>query len=238
MLSVLSFCKNENTHRIIEKSCRNEVAIRTDDYVEFLQLYSKEELKKVHLSDTKVDIVYFEIDNSDDVELLKQMRSEDSNFVLMLMTSPGISPLMYLKPGISPQMLVLVPFHYEEFEGSNKELFDSVFSQFDETDKSAFFTVKTSDGKIAVPYEKITLFEASNKKVYLRVGKEEYEFYGSIENITQMVPDYFVRCHRSFLINIRKVTKLSLTEGVIEMTMNTSVPLSRSYKKAVKEKFG
>ena len=70
------------------------------------------------------------------------------------------------------------------------------------------------------------------------MGKEEYEFYGSIENIMQMVPDYFVRCHRSFLINIKKVRKLSLSEGVIEMTMNTAVPLSRSYKKAVKEKLG
>ncbi len=88
------------------------------------------------------------------------------------------------------------------------------------------------------PYDKILFFEANNKKINLRAGNEEYDFYDSIENISHTLPDYFVRCHRAYLVNAKKIRKVKLSDGLIEMGNGVIVPLSRTYKQNVKEWMG
>ena len=49
------------------------------------------------------------------------------------------------------------------------------------------------------------------------------------------LPGFFCRCHRSYIINMRKVTAVKASLNLIEMQDEIQVPLSRSYKKAIKE---
>jgi DNA-binding LytR/AlgR family response regulator len=94
--------------------------------------------------------------------------------------------------------------------------------------------VNTRDGKTRIPYRKIAYFEASHKKINVRTGDQEFDFYDSIENLLYMVPDYFVRCHRSYLVNTKKIRKINLSEGLIEMDGGAVVLLSRTYKQDFK----
>ena len=68
-------------------------------------------------------------------------------------------------------------------------------------------------------------------------GQEEYEFYDTLENLMNHLPEYFVRCHRSYVCNFNRVKELRLTENNIILDDQSIVPLSRSYRNHVRSMF-
>ena len=72
--------------------------------------------------------------------------------------------------------------------------------------------------------------------MYARLSLEDRKsaVYDSIENLQTVVPDWFIRCHRSYLVNTRKIRKVKMSEGLIEMEGGAVVPLSRTYKQDLK----
>lgn len=81
----------------------------------------------------------------------------------------------------------------------------------------------------------IYYIEAREKKIFIRTKQEEYGFYDTIENMEKKLPENFLRCHRSYIVNMSKVTAVKLSQSLIEIQNELQVPLSRSYKKTVKE---
>ncbi len=236
MYSILSYCRDTEILKMIEASCKDLIAARSDESMEYFGMDSEDGVRNYRFDKHKIDLMYFELAESADLETLQEIRKNDRSFRLMLMTKPEISPIRYLRPSISPDILIMFPFTRQEFRLSNEELFDTLIESQD-TSEEDYFVAKTEDGREVIPYQKILLFEARNKKIYARVGNREYEFYDSIENIMQSVPDYFVRCHRSYIINRTKITRLMLSENLVELSSDVLVPLSRTYRKAVTLQF-
>lgn len=238
MITIISYNRVAKEQNIIEKGCRNETAKRTDDKLVFQKVSSFEGLDAEDVSNSLTDIIYYEIRDKADVERLRQLRQGDIKALLMLLTSSSLSPMQYLKPGISPDLLLLRPFGQADFDAVNAELFDALLSARDLPDAHDNFVLNSREGKMVIPYDRIIFFEACNKKINLRTGNEEFDFYDSIDNISRTLPDYFVRCHRAYLINAKKIRKVKLSEGLIEMGSGAVVPLSRTYKQDIKEWMG
>ena len=59
--------------------------------------------------------------------------------------------------------------------------------------------------------------------------------YETMEHLTERLPDYFVRCHRSFIVNRQRIRRVMLSKSLIELEQGIQLPLSRSYKPAFKE---
>jgi len=203
MIYVLSYNHIPDEQDIIQSGCCHEVARRSNDRLHFIKAVIGAELQG--LQERLIHIIYYEISGTADVEMLKTLRQLEPQAMLMLLTSPKISPMQYLKPGISPDMLLLRPFSQKDFDAVNREFLDAFFDSQQFPDPDEVFVVNVRNGKTAIPYSKILFFEASNKKINLRVGNEEYDFYDSLENIMQIAPAYFIRTHRAFLVNSRKI---------------------------------
>lgn len=234
MISVFSYNRILKEQNIIEKGCRFQIAKRSDDKLSFTRALSSEELSIICDKDTLTDIIYYEIKDKPDIDHLRQIRQKESSAILMLLSSPGISPIQYLKPGIAPDLLLLRPFVQDDFDAANTELFDAFWENMDIPDKDENFILSSREGKTLFPYNKILFFEASNKKINLRVGNKEYDFYDTIDNLMNTVPKYFMRSHRAYLVNGRKIRKISMSDGFIEMDNHVVVPLSRTFKQSFK----
>ena len=65
---------------------------------------------------------------------------------------------------------------------------------------------------------------------------EEYGCYETLDKVLQQLPDYFQRCHRSYVINMSHVKAVLFSQNKIEMTEGEEIPLSRSYRKQIKER--
>ena len=86
-----------------------------------------------------------------------------------------------------------------------------------------------------MPYESIRYFEARTKQVVLVTATREYPFYATLDKLQQTLPPQFLRCHRSFIVNIRYVLRAHYNENLLYLEGEEPIPLSRSYKAAVKE---
>ena len=95
--------------------------------------------------------------------------------------------------------------------------------------------IETREGKTYIPLSKIYYFEAREKKIYVRLKKQEFTFYDTIEHLEESLPEGFLRCHRSFIVSRSRVQKVMLSKNLIELEDGISLPLSRSYKPVFKE---
>ena len=59
-------------------------------------------------------------------------------------------------------------------------------------------------------------------------------FYDNLEHAARELGESFLRCHRSFLVNMDRIRKYSSNEIVLEGDI--TIPISRSYGKAVKQR--
>lgn len=181
-----------------------------------------------------LNLACIDVSNDASVSVAEWIRKNNSDTTIMIFAGTEVSPVKYMKPSIMAASLLLYPFSHEQLEKTVYDLFRYMRSRTADNQEDTF-VIKTKDARQHIPCEKIFYFEARNKKIYLNTSQREYGFYDTIDSLVEQLPSYFVRCHRGFLINKRKIKNVSLSQNIIELENDIVVPLSKSYKSVVKE---
>ena len=85
------------------------------------------------------------------------------------------------------------------------------------------------------PYSSVDYIEGSSSYVTYSTTSGKITTTGILKQVEETLnPSVFVRIHRSFIVNLNKIDRISSQEVVIR---NTELPLSRKYKKGVLEIF-
>lgn len=179
------------------------------------------------------DVVYLDVTMTDAISIAEKIRKENKNTIFLLIADTSISPVTYLKPSIQAASLLLRPFQNDQVETAVADTWNLYMEQ-NLSDEETIQAMNDEE-KIRIPYPKISYFESCNKRVCLTVENQTYSFSDTLGNIEKRLPDYFVRCHRSFIVNRRKIKEIYLSQGEIILEDDTSVPISRSYKPVIKE---
>lgn len=89
----------------------------------------------------------------------------------------------------------------------------------DRSGKKKLFQLKVGDTQQSLPIDDIIAFEASTSahRLILYTEDSELEFYGTMKNLEQRLPNFF-RSHKSYLINLNHVSQLKKQERVVEMS--------------------
>lgn len=97
----------------------------------------------------------------------------------------------------------------------------------------AYYSVKTNDKLHHIPVEDILYFETSTNKHRLIVytQQEMIEFPGSLNEVEKSLDKYFMRVHRSFLINCSRISKVHLSDNLVELVGGVQCPVARQHKK-------
>lgn len=166
-------------------------------------------------------------------QALLPARAACQDAFLLAIADQGTSPLLFLTPAIRPDSLVLRPVEPGEARRAATEMAADLLRQA--ADSSSVFTIHARDGSQNIPYSSISYFEARDRKLYLRLDRQEIGFAGTLEKLEKELPPNFCRTHRSFIVNADKIRQVQLTENLILLWNGLAVPLSRSYKTNVKE---
>ena len=69
------------------------------------------------------------------------------------------------------------------------------------------YTIETGGRKISIDYNDIFFFETSSNvhKIILHAKDRQIEFNGTMKELAGALDDNFVRCHRSFVVNKKKI---------------------------------
>lgn len=120
--------------------------------------------------------------------------------------------------------------------------FEKLSSVFIKSIESLYHTnsklLKITQGSkvISLPLSQFYYFEAYNRKVIAYTVNTTLEFYSRFSDIESNIKKYnFARCHRSYLVNVCKISELSSSK--ILLNNHIEIPIGKKYIKNVEDTF-
>lgn len=85
---------------------------------------------------------------------------------------------------------------------------------------------------IKLRFETINYMESAGRKIAIYSTSGNYETFSTMDDMMKQLPDYFFKCHRSYIVNLYKVT--SLNKNDLSVMEKYLIPLSRNLKDVIK----
>jgi two-component system, LytTR family, response regulator LytT len=98
--------------------------------------------------------------------------------------------------------------------------------------KKSFLEIMSNRKIARIPYNEIVYIESLSDYIRVNTINEKIISKEKISNLASRLPDFFIRIHRSFIINKDKIKSISYDEVVVE---NVYLNIGRSYRKVVKD---
>ncbi len=130
---------------------------------------------------------------------------------------------------------LLKPISFERFLKAVNKVFDSVSPQkrtpvYTDSNEEYHYVFVPSDKKnVKVCLEEILFIESKRDYILINTENKEVRTYQTITYMEEHLPgDQFLRVHRSFIINLKKIESWSNNE--IELR-DMTIPIGRTYKR-------
>ena len=232
MISILVYDQNKNEREILIHQTKESVAYCSDEMLNIKVAANEKQGQEYIRQNDVLDVAYMEVTNPGGINLTKHFREVYALSQIVLIADSSISPMEYMTPDIRAVSLLLRPFSIEQCKCVIRRFFQTFYNRQSEQQS---MVIENQQGKIIVPFSKIYYLEVRGKKVYIRLKEKEYSQYGTLDAIQRELPDEFMRCHRSFVVNTGYINRVKLSENMIYLENEMTVPLSRSYKQDIKQ---
>lgn len=233
MISAMIYNSKAEEKEKILYAIRRVAAFLTEEQWNIRYFDQLEEIEDFVKEGSLLDIVGYDVTSSGSIPFLEKLRIRYQESILFLIADASLSPMEYIRPTILASSLVLRPLTEEKLEAGIRELVETLLDRHPNQEET--FLIETREGRTYVPFSKIYYFEAREKKIYMRLKKQELTFYDTIEHLEERLPEMFLRCHRSFIVNRCRIQKVKLSKNLIELEQGIQLPLSRSFKPIFKE---
>ena len=236
MVTYLSFVEDNSENQWLKELVRDQAAVWTNEIWRYVLLDSLQKAEIYVKEEIPPDMVNWDITVPGALICLEKERHRFSKAFLIVVADMTMSPLCYLKPEIFPSALILKPLNKEQVRKTIEDALRVFSRHFEKSSEKDVFFVTTREETLYIPYDQITYMEAREKKLFIHRGMEEYGCYETLDKVLQQLPDDFQRCHRSYVVNMNYVKAVSFSQNKIEMAGGEEIPLSRSYRKQIKER--
>ena len=95
--------------------------------------------------------------------------------------------------------------------------------------------IRLDNDKTVIKENTIRFIKKDGMKVIFHTDTRDYETYSSFNKISDMLPYNFVRCHKSYIVNIAKITDIDMVENTISFSRNDKCYIGPKYKEKLME---
>ncbi len=179
------------------------------------------------------ELIFLDIDliTMNGMSLAKQLRKNGFTGYIIFITALT----EYVFEGYHVQALdyLLKPVDYDKLVACMKPVLKNI--------KQSQHIYETKKEIVKIPYNRILAFTSYRHYVDIIIypssekEKNNYRQKITIKSLEKQLPKEFVRCHRTIIININKVIKL--TNRDVTLIDNSTYPISESYLKSVRKAF-
>lgn len=231
MLSVLIFCHDKREGEFFCRLCTKSVKV-----------IGKEALYNFIVSDSNYneadirivkppDLIIAEVVNRGDLNRVRYIRTLFAGARLLLLSNNQISPEYYIVPEISPDILLLKPYVYSKaVETVHKILLWCYRDRGVRQGKDNLLEMQSGGEVYYFDYAEVYYLEARDKKIIVHMREQELSFYSSLQKLEKNLPEYFIRCHRSYIVNFMFIQKVDLTNSIFYLNEKAVIPISQKYK--------
>lgn len=184
-------------------------------------------------ADTKIYILDLELPGKTGMDIAKEIRKEDWDSIIIILTSHDELELKLLK-----QKLLILDF-ISKFDNIEKSLTKTINMVIKNLDSKKVLTFKSNKEIHHVKLDNILYLYRDNNTLQTIVvtNDGEYNIRDSLVSISKKLDQRFYQTHRACFINIDKVKKVDFIKGIIYFENNKNIDyLSRNYKKGLKDR--
>lgn len=235
MVEMLMYDSVPEEKKYLTYLSKDATANFSEEQLELISVERPEEVKHFLKKGQLLDLACMDVKQEEDIALLRELRRRYAQTEILLVADITVSPMAYLTPDIRAASLLIRPFQEGQCRQIIKDFFRSFYRTRDESDSKKVLMIENRDGKVTIPFHQIYYIEVRERKIFVRLLNKEYSQYDSLEHMMELLPDTFLRCHRSFVFNTEHLDSVKLSENAIYLEHDIMVPLSRSYKPMIKE---
>ncbi len=226
----IAICDDEEPQRLLLKKYLEEWARQNRVILETGQFVSGESFLFAWEDDRNYDLLILDIElgKLSGMELAAAIRKTDEEIPILFVTGYDkympqgfeVAALHYLLKPVDPEKLY--------------EVLDRLRAKRKREDKLFF---QTERGPVSLPPSKIWYIEARAHQCVLYTEEEEYILRVSISETARQLDGHreFVRCHRSYLVNLRHVC--AIVKPDLFLDDKRRIPVSRGAEKEVNRLF-
>lgn len=176
-----------------------------------------------YIKNYKVDVLFLDIDlksNLSGLEIAELVRSSNKDCYIIFETA-------HLEYG-------LIAYKYKTFDFICKPVTlqrveDCVLRLFDDISGLTKKFVRINNKNTIIAESDIKYIKKDGMKLIFHTENREYEIYSSFLKIQDSLPSNFVRCHKSFIVNIDNVTKVESNKNIVYFN-DSSCDIGPKYK--------
>ncbi|WP_025149543.1 LytTR family DNA-binding domain-containing protein [Bacillus sp. H1a] len=238
----LIICEDSDTHR---RYLQHQILkyITINNYPIELKLSARTPQEVInYLEKSDADCYILDIDlksTMDGLELAEHIRNNDPLVQIIFFTSFADKLKLTFKYKISALDFILKDSG--QIDAQISEALDTAYKRYTQihlSDDTKFFVLKLGNVTKKISLDDIYFFETSSQphKIILREKNGVYEFYGKLKKIISNLDENFIRCHRSYIINIKQVQEYSLRKRQVLMANQMVCDISFQHFKDLKKK--
>ncbi len=237
MNAVVIYSRSKAESGMLHDAFRAIAGFREQDAWTVRRAATREELLQAVTDGAIAQICFADITGVSGLPIAEFVRRLFESAQLVLVVDSATPPTSYIRPGILPAGLLFKPLSLEAVRTLMQELLRIVRTRRQtEVFQDAAISVTSHGSTYRIPLREVLYFEARNKKLYLYTQNAEIEFYDTLERLQNHLPKEFLRCHKSFVVNTAAIEEITLAQNRITLCGGRiELPISRSYKAAVKE---
>lgn len=162
-----------------------------------------------HIENNKVDVLLLDIElhsKLTGLEIAELVRKTNKDCYIIFTTAHLEFGLMAYK--FKTFDYIAKPITLNRIDECMVRLFDDIFG-------STRKFIKLDNKNTVIAEDEINYIKKDGMKTIFHTNSRDYEVYGSFAKIQDKLSDNFVRCHKSFIVNVNNVTKVEPVKNTI-----------------------
>jgi len=176
-----------------------------------------------YVAENKVDVLILDINLKSDIngcDIADEVRKKNKQIYIIFSTGH----LEY----------ALLAYKYKTFDYLPKPIVDerleeTILRLLDDMQNSPNMYVKLNE-KTIIKQDEINYIKKDGMKLVFCTKNTNYEIYSSFSKFENCLPDNFIRCHKSFIVNINNVNNLKVSDNVVVFDKGEQCTIGAKYK--------
>ena len=183
-----------------------------------------------YINDNQVDVAILDVNlNSkiSGIDLAKEIRKNNKNIYIIFST--GHLEYSLIAYTVKTFDYLPKPITIERLEITINRLLDDIRSC-----NKKFINI---DNKTIINPDEINYIKRDGMKLVFCTNSKNYETYNSFKKIKDILPDNFIRCHKSYIANTDNILNVNAKKNIINFDNDLSCEIGPKYKNNLMEVF-
>jgi DNA-binding LytR/AlgR family response regulator len=167
------------------------------------------------------------------VDLAVSFRRQSDKIFIVFAVDKNVDIASCVRPSVRLSGILFIPLDKLMIYKTIDEIY-AEYRKISERGEQPVFTVKSGGEYFTVNTGEISFFEAQGKKIAIKTRGQEILFYSNFETVLEQLPDWFIRCHKGYVVNTKLIAQTNFTDMTIRLNDQSVIPVSRTYKDEVR----